>query len=348
MSDMSDLKLPEKPFVTYFVMTLNRLPFLRNMLTSFHLCNVYPNYEWIISDYGSKDGTQDYLNDLAKKDDHFTVRHEDEKPYFDYLKSIGLGPASKNQRVSSISAHCRNEVRKLARGDLFFDIADDHQFIRRGNWVCEALSICEDRLAITGKDDVSAVVMRAFLLSRLFKKNNTLSSVSRTNDGVEYFVYDQKGYDVYSFMKRTTANQLGPYLEIDQLTDPKEIQAWKKDSSFFDFYTDYVKKAKQFGLKKVGLKYPYLVEFPNDIIRKFNSNTSSPFVPLFEEGEMERRFPRVSRPLSSDEIFFAKGIGGMRAPISDFQRNCYVTMKKMVHEFKSYIPAKEMPYEPPQ
>jgi len=326
---------PVTPLVTYHVISFNRLPFLRNLLESFRLCNVYPHYEWIITDYGSKDGSCEFLQESAAQDSHLRVLYKDEKEYFDDLKAKGLEPKFQNQKLAAIASHFRNEVRRMAKGDLFVDLADDHQFIRRGDWVREALSIYGHRIESQGRDDATGIVTRAFMYARHLKKSNVLSPLYRTDEGIEYFVYEHKGYDVYCMMKRSTFQKLGPFKEIDQLTDPDEVRQWKNNLGFIDLYPDYVKKAALLGMKRITMKFPYVVEFPNEIIKHIHSDTEPPFCPLFQTGEMEEEFSKLSQPVSSDEIFFAKGIRGFRAPEGQLARRAHLLFKRFGYWVRS-------------
>ena len=59
-------------FITYHANTFNRIHFLKNLLLSFETCNVREDFEWIITDYGSTDGTRDFLSEFSSKNKFMT------------------------------------------------------------------------------------------------------------------------------------------------------------------------------------------------------------------------------------------------------------------------------------
>ena len=287
----------EKPFVTYHVNTFNRLPLLRNLLRSFELCNRYDRFEWVIIDYGSTDGTRDFIYDYQKLYQNVSVVLSNEKTYFDVLDTWALKPRSKRFRSHAIFGLQRNVVRQVGRGDVFIDIADDHQFVRSGDWVSDMLNVGHDY----GREKISSIIYRGLWHSRINKPNNECEPERISQSGVPYYVAKYKGYDDYHFMFRGMYEKIGPYLEIERETDPQRIQDWQDEKETFDHYRDYLARADALGLKKIFLKFPYVVDFPNDYPLK-DLDSSKPIIPLYAPGEMEKLFSHLTRPVSSDEI----------------------------------------------
>lgn len=323
----------ETPFIVYHVMSFNRLPLIRNLLLSFQLCNVYPNYKWVIADYGSEDGSREFLRDFSKGDPKIELFFDDERRHFEQLQSLDLAPRTKNQRLAVIGGLFRNEVRKRIKADLYFDLSDDHQFVRRGDWVREAATIFNDRVEVAGLDDLTGVVTRAFMYSRHLKKDNAVFPVRKTKEGIDYFIYHEKAFDNYCMMRRSTFERIGSFLQIDQLQDSAQIKAWQDDAAYIHFHPDYSQRAAKLGLKRASMKFPYVVEFPNDIIPNIKSDFKSPFVPLFDKGEIESKFSTLHRPVSSDEIFLEKGICNLKVPVSSLERKFHINIKSLASYF---------------
>ena len=257
--------LPDQPLVTYHLITFNRLPLLKNLLKSFEFCNVYPKFEWIIADYGSTDGTREFLNDIGKNDRRLVILLRDENDYLDHLRSLSLEPKNRRQKLTAIAGRFCNEVRAFAKGDLLFNLSDDHQFIRKGDWVRDLISIYNHRAQAVHCDDIAGITARGISFARSFKRNNEVLPVKKPEEEVEYFIYKQKTFDVYSFMKRSTFQKVGPFWEIEKATDPSKIEMWRNGKKSMDAYSDYCERTKKLGLKRVALKFPYLAEFTNDI-----------------------------------------------------------------------------------
>lgn len=297
--------MTEKPFVTYHVNTFNRLPLLANLLKSFEVCNVYDRFEWVVVDYGSTDGTRDFVYEYMKEHPYVSAVFSREDTYFQALSYKALAPRSKRFRSHAIFGLARNVARQVGRGDAFIDIADDHQFIRRGDWISDMVSVCEHH----GVDRVSSVIYRGLWHNRVMKPNNERHPEMTTDTGVKYFIAKHKGYDDYHFMTRKMFERIGPYLEIERETDPGRIQDWKDEKETFDHYRDYLWRSDMIGLNKVFLKYPYAVDFPNGEMPEFGPlYGGDPIVPLFTLDEMVRTFGHLDRPVSSDELVMRRAI----------------------------------------
>src|SRR3990167_3425038 len=285
----------DKPFVTYHVNTFNRLSLLRNLLLSFELHNVYDRFEWVITDYGSTDGTRDFLYEHMSTHPYVSVLFSRECTYFQALSYKELAPKSKRFRSHAMFGLARNVARAVGRGDVFIDIADDHQFVRTGDWVSEMLGVIQQCA------NVSSVIYRGMWHNRLMKSNNEREPVVTTESDVSYYVARHKGYDDYHLMTRVMYERIGPYLEIERETDSQRLLDWRDERETFDHYRDYLWRADALGLKKAFLKYPYVVDFPNG----YKASETQPMmtiVPSFTLHEMEQLFGHLDRPVSSNEL----------------------------------------------
>ena len=182
MPSPSPKPFPDQPLVTYHVLTFNRLPLLKNLLASFDLCNLYPKYEWIIADYGSTDGTREFLNDIGKSDKRLVILLRDENDYLDHLKSLDLAPKNRSQKLTAISGRFCNEIRAVAKGDLLFNLSDDQQFIRKGDWVRDLVSIYNHRAQVVDDDDITGITTRGISFARSFKRNKEVTDIVTLTD----------------------------------------------------------------------------------------------------------------------------------------------------------------------
>ena len=73
--------IKNNPLITYHMNTFNRKSCVENLFKSFEICNVYDNFEWVITDYGSSDGTQEYLFDLSRNDKRINLIFNNETIY---------------------------------------------------------------------------------------------------------------------------------------------------------------------------------------------------------------------------------------------------------------------------
>ena len=124
-----------KPLVSYYLVTWNRLHLLKNLLRSFMASNKYENYEWLILDHGSTDGTIPWLEDLGKDPEfralwgRVNVIIEDETDYRDQLAERGIELETPRRVQEAMVGHYLNIARRLAVGEYLIHLADDHQFI---------------------------------------------------------------------------------------------------------------------------------------------------------------------------------------------------------------------------
>ena len=280
--------------VSYYCNTFNRVHLLKNLLLSFEKCNVYEPYEWIITDYGSTDGTRDFLNDYAKEHKEFTVVLGSENHYADYLQRNGVKTANK-KLMYAVMGMSRNVALQLSRGKLLVEIADDHQFIRKGDWVGEAKKILDFH------SDVSSVIYRGLAKHRLAKPNNARSEC-KCIDNTEYYLSNIKGYDDYHITDRDVHNRIGRYAQPELLSADK-LRRWNDEQ--FTHYIDYLERANALGFQKAFLRYPYAVDFPNTShlqLKHMERKDGELIIPLVTLEEMKKCFSHTD-PVSSDEIF---------------------------------------------
>ena len=286
----------KSPFVTYHVHTFNRLNGLKTMLESFYDCNQYENFEWIIVDLGSTDGTQDFLYKKYKNAKDMSVIFGNRNKYQEILKSKNLQPRTQRQGSVPIFGWAKNVARSLARGDYFIEIADDHKFIKKGDWASDMLDVFEHRKKQNnGICDISSIIYRALPLWRINKPNNARSPEQKTDSGVSYFLSSLKGYDDYHMIKKTTYNKIGPYLEVDSKMGTDRISSWRSGNSEFCQYTDYVDRCNKLKYQKAFLKIPFAIDC------EYSSFSQSNKV-IFTNNELEKRFEFLDRPISTEEI----------------------------------------------
>jgi len=287
----------DKPFVTYHLNTFNRLDSVKSMLESFEANNEYPNFEWVFVDLGSTDGTQEFLFDKYKNTKHASLVLGNENKYKEILKNKDLHARKKTHQTAAaqIFGWVKNIARSVGKGDYFIEIADDHKFIKKGDWVSDMLDVFEHRKKKNdGVCDISSIIYRALPLWRLYKPNNARSPEQVTDSGVSYFLSDIKGYDDYHMMKRSTYDEIGPYLEIDKIKNEEKLNQWKNGTSNFCQMTDYIRRCNKAGYQKAFLKIPFAIDCEYS---KPESNKIT-----FANGELEKTFKPLNRPISTEEI----------------------------------------------
>lgn len=311
---MSHLDLPSA-LVTYHCNTFNRRYLLENMLRSFEACNAYEGpHEWIITDYGSTDGTRGWLTELAQQDKRVTVVLGSEEAYAEHMRSTGASTTGK-RLMYGVMGMARNVALSMARGEWLIDIADDHQFIRRGDWVTDAMTICV-RAGSSHREpvgdcftDVSSVIYRGLSRARLDKPNNARSELINVT-GTEFYLSGIKGYDDYGITHRDVHEEIGRYLQPDELwLSDRALREWNDETKTVTHYVDYVNRATKLGYKKAFLKIPYAVDFPNWMHAELNTPaaTLKHIVPLYDTDELAQ-FSTLDRPVSSDELMSRKAL----------------------------------------
>ncbi len=290
------------PEVTFHVNSYNRRALLTNLLRSFERCNECRGVEWVITDYGSTDGSRDFIKEYQRGSDWpVVVVLGDEGAYFEQYRRKGLSIDSRWAKRRAIMGKFRREARRLAKGAWLFDVADDHQFIRPGNWIEEIKEIYRHREAKTGRDDIAGVVAYGYRRVRLDKPNNARGPGENAG-GAPYFVAREKSYVDYSVMKRSTCRMVGEYLDpVDLIPGTPEAEQWEREDDFIQSEAEYERRCRQRGLVRVFMKYPVTVAFPNDF--EGGRSDEELMVPLWSLEDMRRRFGSLGRPVSSDELF---------------------------------------------
>ena len=291
------------PLVSFLVNSFNRLPLLQNLVRSFELCNEYPNVEWVVSDYGSSDGSREFIENFAKRA-NFEVRYlfEDQTQYLDSIRKRGLPVDTRARVKGAILGKFRNDLRRLARGEYFVELSDDHQFIRGGDWIEELFEIYRHRESARGHDDISCIVIYGYFRWRLDKPNNARYP-QENSDGVPYFVAKQKDYVDYQIMKRQTFERIGEYYDpIRFVPGSPEWRMWTQSDSPVTHETDYQRRCTALGLKRVFMKYPFVVSFPDNGLSLTNGAPDGLIASLWTLDDMKRQFGHLDRLVSSDEL----------------------------------------------
>jgi len=295
--------IKDKPFVTYHVNTFNRVHLLKNLLYSFEACNVYPNFEWVIMDYGSNDGTREFIFEFMKTRDYVTAVFGNEEKYFDILETKGLRPPNRRKKAHSIFGTSRNVARKVGKSDIFIDIADDHQFFVKCDWISEMLEVIDHRSSIVGENDISSIIYRGLSYPRIMKENNRRYPLETTTTAVNYYRCVEKRYDDYHLTTREMYEKIGEYFTIEKETDKKRIEDWNAGIDSFCQYRDYLGRSNEMNLQKVFMKYPVVVDFPQPSHPKINVEQKDIIVPIVDYEEYKNNFKYLQRPVSTEEIF---------------------------------------------
>ncbi len=286
---------------TFFTNSYNRLPLIKNLLRSFELCNRSTAVEWVVTDYGSTDGSREWLSQYAKS---LTVpmrlHFEDEQEYFQKLR---VGNVDRRARREAILRKFRNDSRRLARGKYIFDIGSDHQFIRPADLVAEVEAVFRHRQSVTGQADLSGVIVFGYFRWRLDKPNNRRGA-EQNSDAVPYYVAEEKAYVDYSVMRRREVDKLGPFVELAEVVPGSSLMGWWQAGSHLEM--EYMDRCAQQGLHRAFLKYPQLLSFRNheaaELVSQPASQDSELIVSLWTIEEMEKKFGWLGRPISSEEL----------------------------------------------
>lgn len=291
---------------TFYTNSFNRLPLLKNLFRSFEVCNENKDVEWVVTDYGSQDGSKEWL-EAYKKKATFSVKLilGDEGEYFNRLEIPDL---DRRTRFEAILRKYRNDAIAEAEGDLVFDVATDHQFVRKGDWVKDAQEVFRHREQVVGKDDLSGIIAFGYFRWRLDKRNNRRSE-EQNSSRIPYYLAIQKAYVDYMVMKRSRLQQIGPYFELTAIKkDTDELDRWQRKDDSLRPETEYSLRCEKLNLKRAFLKYPILASLKNDELDKTmkavgDAGDDGLIMPVYDRFELPRRFWNIERPVSSEEIY---------------------------------------------
>lgn len=288
---------------SFFTNSYNRLPLLKNLIHSFEICNVSHNVEWIITDYGSIDGSRSFLRSYAKNASYpVTLVFGDERKYF---QKLSITPVDQRVKTWAILRKYRNDARKQSRGRYIFDVGSDHQFVRKADFIGEVDNVLSHRKRIVGYDDVSCITTFGYFRGRLDKVNNARSQ-EYNSDEVPYFVATKKQYVDYGVMKKATIERVGPFLELTQIRrNTKEMEMWMRGDAAVFPEPEYEKRCASMNLHRLFIKYPFTVSFTNDRAKEIIEQPDArptPIEKIWTTEELLQTFGWLQRPLSSEEI----------------------------------------------
>lgn len=285
---------------TFFTNSYNRLPLIKNLLRSFELCNQSREIEWVITDYGSTDGSRQWLTTYAANA-AWPVKliFGDEQEYFARLR---VTPVNRRARLETILRKFRNDARAAATGQYLFDIGSDHQFIRPADFVAEAAGVFKHRARAIGHNDISGVIVFGYFRWRLNKPNNERGQ-EQASDSVPYYLAKEKAYVDYSVMRRQEVEKIGPFLELADLVPGTSQMDWWQAGNHLEM--EYMDRCEKFQLRRAFLKYPFLVSFRNNEAQELVNTLQESkdlIVPIWTLNEMQQKFGWLSRPISSEEL----------------------------------------------
>ncbi|OGZ03091.1 MAG: hypothetical protein A2390_02615 [Candidatus Liptonbacteria bacterium RIFOXYB1_FULL_36_10] len=292
-----------EPLVSFHVNSYNRLPLLRNLMRSFELCNEYRNIEWIFVDFGSIDGSRNFIVNYAKRAS-FPVRmiFSSEDDHFNKIRKRGLLVNNHWKKLRAILGLYRNKAKELSKGEFIFDLADDQQFIRKGHWMKEIFEVFEHRKLKVNKNDIASLVPFAYYRWRLDKPNNKRFPVEKASS-TSYYVAKYKPYVDYSVMRKEIFNKVGKFITpLDFLGDSERKKMWQEENEAIDPWTDYENRCNNFGLVRVFLKYPIFMLFPNVLPSYLNFSIDDVICKIWTLEEMKNKFSGLDRPVSSEEL----------------------------------------------
>jgi glycosyltransferase involved in cell wall biosynthesis len=304
--------MKSKPFVTYVCNTFNRKHLLKNLLRSFVECNQYSGeFEWIITDYGSTDGTRVFLDEFCAMNSWCKRIFLSEEKILNELEQLGRSPSTQRKKSHVMFGHARNTARKAGKAielnGLFVEIADDHQFIMKHDWITDAVNVLND-LEADGVVNISSIIYRALPSYKIAKHNNETYPVSKTKSGVEYFVAKHKHYDDYHIQPASSYVEIGDYMEVAKLDEDSSLLAsWKAGDDVANHYVDYLKRTKAKAMTKVFLKIPYAYDFPNDDHKAYNVEHDNLIMKPQSMQRMIRSSKNFDAMISSEQLRYIIG-----------------------------------------
>tara|TARA_Y100001973_G_C5201880_1_gene338438 strand:- start:1178 stop:2083 length:906 start_codon:yes stop_codon:yes gene_type:complete len=276
---------------------------LRNLLLSFSLANRgYDNFEWMVLEHDTNDGTVDFLKNI-NRDPLFEplrgkikVFYESDREYLDHLRSKGIDVSTNMKKCQAFFGKFRNDLVRQSQGDIIVDLPDDHQFITRGNFCQDIVDIFKDRVEKVGYDDIGTLTFRTRFLYRIKKKNNSHDPVQKTSSNVEYFVVNSyKTCDDWGAISRSNFDKIGGYTQLENETS-EIIEKWNNTDYYVHHYDTMMKKTKDAGLKKIMTKVPIVHDCINDSIAgQINKGRLSMAFPIFNKDDVKKRLGHLER-----------------------------------------------------
>ena len=254
------------PKITFTCVTYNRVKMLRNLLLSFSLANSgYDNFEWLILEHDTTDGTVDFLKNIHNEPvfdclkGKIKIFYETDKDYLEFLDSKGIDISTDKKKAFSFFGKFRNDLVSHAQGEILIDFPDDHQFTYKGNFCQEIVDIFNDRIQRTGRDDIGTLTFRTRFLYRILKKINNVDPVVTTQNGTEYYIVNtHNSRDDWGAISRENFEKVGGYSQLENESD-EVIEMWNNPpDGFFYFYHHLTmsEKTGKIGLKKLMTKIP--------------------------------------------------------------------------------------------
>jgi hypothetical protein len=257
------------PKITFTCVTYNRVHMLRNLLTSFVITNNYDNFEWLIMEHDTNDGTVEFLKNLHSDPIFDSLKgkikifYESDKDYVDQLKNIGFKFDNPKQIPLSFFGKFRNDLIKHAQGEILIDLPDDHQFIYSGDYCQHIVDIFNDRIKNYGRDDIGKLTFRTRFQYRLTERKNPLSPVMITNTNIRYFeVINEKRTDDWGAISRKNFNLIGGYSQLENEKNiTEELNKWNSPiypKYYFYHWEKQQAVCKKHNLKKIMTKIPIM------------------------------------------------------------------------------------------
>ena len=273
------------------------IPLLQNLIKSFLVCNEYSNVELIlIESAGNKDVRDwfsriDFDKNFVNFDGTTTSIIKNSKTniektclFLDFSDDVPWYVCY----MSSLEA-----ASKKAAGEYFVFLAEDNQFICKGNVIQDYVTLLEN----VGKES-NMINFTAMQNYKYFKDNNSYSQYQEV-ENILYFPVHNTKWDPTYLCHRSIYEQLGDFVLGDQ-DDPHAT------------INNFINKSKDLGFKRLYKAIPPSIWFHNETraeyIEQINKNTlSDPNYILFtvcDLDEMHSRYTHLRhRPLGTDDMF---------------------------------------------
>lgn len=305
----------KNPKISITCVTYNRRKLLENMIDSFILTNKYENFELIILEHDSTDGTKEYLKEILKFEDDFydpikgkfKVLFESENDYLEFLKKRNIDVSNSKKSALACFPMWRNMLNEELTGEIWVDIPDDFQFIYSGDYLSELVSVFNDRISKVGENDISCLTFRTKFYYRIMKKNNTKGPIQITQEGVEYYMIDtEKAHDEWCAFPVENIRKIGLFPLLENASE-EVLKKWNEVESPNYYYFHHLQIKKTFyenGYRRADLKIPFVHDC---LDRKYENimKEKSPVFNIFNnkiEFKEQARCKDLSRQLSIEEF----------------------------------------------